>query len=174
MKKFILEYICTIEGWKTAIKNLHWNADNLNQHELCDKIATTISDFQDVVSEVEQSLSGKIDLNLLKGKRYNIKTLKKFINDVITVTTKFYTRLKRRGDDYIGMRSECESFIGQMQKYNYLVDFTLKEDFKRNFGRLIKENRNIEETIDVDPMELSLLIKESLSRVIERKKKDLH
>ena len=50
MKKFALEYICKMEGYKTAIKDLHWDANNLSQHKLCDDIADEIKDFQDVVS----------------------------------------------------------------------------------------------------------------------------
>ena len=67
MKKVILDYINKMEGWKTAIKSLHWDADNLSQHKLCDDIADRIADFQDQVSEVEQSITGKLKINTLKG-----------------------------------------------------------------------------------------------------------
>ena len=36
MNKTILDYINKCEGWKTAIKQLHWDADNLSQHKQCD------------------------------------------------------------------------------------------------------------------------------------------
>ena len=45
MNKKVLNFINKIEGWKTAIKSLHWDSDSLSQHELCDKIADSISDF---------------------------------------------------------------------------------------------------------------------------------
>ena len=60
MKKVILDYINKMEGWKTAIKSLHWDADNLSQHQLCDDIADRIAEFQDQVSEVEQSITGNL------------------------------------------------------------------------------------------------------------------
>lgn len=46
MNKTILDYINKCEGWKTAIKQLHWDADNLSQHKLCDDIAEKIADFK--------------------------------------------------------------------------------------------------------------------------------
>ena len=169
MKKFILDYINRLENFKTGIKSLHWDSNSLSQHELCDKIADSIADFQDLVAEVEQSLSGNLPLNELKPTKYKVKNLKQFVVDVIDVTTRFYNRLKRRGDDYIGMRSECESFLAQMQRYKYLVDFTLKEDFKRNFSKLIKEQKErTEETYEVDPNEFAMALNEAIKRVIKR------
>lgn len=165
MKGFILNMVNMLEAYKTAIKSLHWDSKNLSQHELCDKIADTIAEFQDVVSEVEQSISGNLPLNQLKANRYKVKSLKQFVKDVIETTTKFYNRLKRKGDEYIGMRSECESFLVQMQRYNYLVDFTLKEDFKRNFATLIKEQK---ENYEVDQNEFVSALNEAIMRVFTR------
>ena len=141
MKKYILSYICDIEGWKTAIKQLHWDANSLSQHQLCDDIATTISEFQDKVSEVEQSISGKLPVNNLKGTAYKITTLKKFVEDVISGTNNFYSKLKNEGDDYIGMRSDTEAFLSDMQRQLYLVDFTVKESLKQRLRNQMNENR---------------------------------
>lgn len=168
MKKFILDYLCRIEAYKTALKSLHWDSKSLSQHELCDKIADSIADFQDFVAEIEQSLSGNLPLNRLSASRYKVRNLKQFIADVILTTTKFYNRLKRRGDDYIGMRSECESFLAQMQRYNYLVDFTLKEDFKRNFEKLVKEQKEVaKEAFEVDKNDLAKALNEAVKKVFQ-------
>jgi hypothetical protein len=170
MKGFILNMVNMLEAYKTAIKSLHWDSNSLSQHELCDKIADSIADFQDVVAEVEQSLSGNLPLNELKPTKYKVKNLKQFVLDVIDVTTRFYNRLKRRGDDYIGMRSECESFLAQMQRYKYLVDFTLKEDFKKGFERLIKEQKEMtEETYEVNPNEFAMALNEAIMRVLNKR-----
>lgn len=171
MKRFILDYLCRLEAYKTAIKSLHWDSKNLSQHELCDKIADTLADFQDLVAEVEQSLSGNLPLNQLSASRYKVKNLKQFVNDVILTTTKFYNRLKRKSDEYIGMRSECESFLAQMQRYNYLVDFTLKEDFKRNFENLIKEQKEpVEQLYEIDVKALPMALDEAIKRVLSKQK----
>lgn len=141
MKKVILDYINKMEGWKTAIKSLHWDADNLSQHKLCDDIADRIADFQDQVSEVEQSITGKLKINTLKGVTYKIKDLKTFVQDVLDETNVFYKKVKKLGDTYAGMASDCESFLSDMQRNLYLVNFTLKEDLRRRLRNKINESR---------------------------------
>lgn len=140
MNKNILNYIEECEAWKVAIKNLHWSAKNMSQHELCDDIADEISNFEDLVSEVEQSISGKIELNGFKPKSYKIVSLKSFVEDVISSSQEFLKRLGKMGDRYIGIKSECESFIGVMQRKLYLVNFTLKEELKRRLRDKINES----------------------------------
>lgn len=125
MDKKILSYINQLEGWKTAIKSLHWNAKSLEQHKLCDDIASDIADFQDQVSEVEQSIHGNLPFNQLKGTPYHITNLSDFVNDVINDSIKMYDSLSD-SDDYIGMKSDFESFISEMQRKRYLVNFTEK------------------------------------------------
>ena len=132
MTKKVLDFICTCEGWKTGIKMLHWDSKNLSQHKLCDDIADRIADFQDQVSEVEQSITGKLPLNKLKAKDYTVKNLKTFVEDVLDKTNTFYKEVKKMGDTYVGMASDCESFLSDMQRNLYLVDFTMKESIKRN------------------------------------------
>lgn len=149
MNKKVLEFTNKCEGWKTAIKNLHWGSRNMSQHELCDKIADRISDFQDQVSEVEQALSGNLPLNKLKPISYKISGIKKFVEDVIDDAKSFLKSLEGEGDDYIGMRSDCESFLSDMQRNLYLVNFTLKEELKR---RLIGR---INESMPKNPMRVS-------------------
>ena len=141
MKKVILDYINKMEGWKTAIKSLHWDADNLSQHKLCDDIADRIAEFQDQVSEVEQSITGKLKVNSLKGITYKIKDLKTFVQDVLDETNVFYKKVKKFGDTYAGMASDCESFLSDMQRNLYLVNFTLKEDLKRRLRNKINESK---------------------------------
>ena len=130
MKKYILDFICKLEGFKTGIKQLHWDAKSLSQHQLCDDIAGIIADYQDKVSEVEQSISGKLPVNNLKGTPYKVTTLKKFVEDVISSTNDFYHKLQKEGDRYIGMRSDTESFLSYLQRQLYLVNFTIKESLK--------------------------------------------
>jgi len=152
MNKAILNYIEECEGWKVEIKNLHWSADNLSQHELCDDIASEISDFEDLVSEVEQSISGKIKLNGFTPKSYKITSLKSFVEDVISSTQKFLKELEGMGEKYIGIKSECETFIGTMQRKLYLVNFTLKEELKNRLRGKINESmpKNLSRHDEVD------------------------
>lgn len=136
MDKKILNYVNQLEGWKTAIKSLHWNAKSLEQHKLCDDIASDIADFQDQVSEVEQSIHGNLPFNQLKGTSYHITNLSDFINDVINESIKMYNSLSD-SNDYIGMRSDFESFISEMQRKRYLVNFTEKQNRIKAEARIV-------------------------------------
>lgn len=140
MDKEVLSYINYLEGCKTAIKSLHWDADNMSQHKLDDEIAAAIASFQDQVSEVEQGIHGQLPLNQLKGDTITVKDLESFVEDVISKTTDFYKQLDGKGDEYIGMRSDCESFLSAMQKNLYLLRFTIKQAMKEEMKRRIKSN----------------------------------
>ena len=144
MDKTILAFIEKLELYKTKIKALHWDSDNLSQHKLCDEIADSIAEFQDQVSEVEQSISGKLPKNQFKpgNQEYGeVGTLKEFVKSVIDNTNAFYKELQDKGDEYIGMRSDCESFLSDMQRKLYLVNFTMKEDMKRRIAEMVNESR---------------------------------
>lgn len=147
MNKKVLSFVNKLEGYKTAIKELHWDADNMSQHELCDKIAESIAEFQDTISEVEQSITGKLATGNLKPVSYKVTTLKKFVEDVLDATNTFYKSLEDEGDTYTGMRSDCESFLSDMQRNLYLVNFTMKEDLKRRLANRINEGFKKEENI---------------------------
>lgn len=140
MNKKVLSFVNKLEGYKTAIKELHWDADNMSQHQLCDDIADRIADFQDQVSEVEQSITGKLPLGNLKPTSYKVTNLKKFVEDVLDETNTFYKSLEDEGDTYTGMKSDCESFLSDMQRNLYLVNFTMKEDLKRRLRDKINES----------------------------------
>lgn len=171
MEKNILKFLCKLEGFNTAIRSLHWNSKNLSQHKLCDDIADRLADFQDQVGEIEQSISGNLPFNKLKPIEYNIKDLKKFVEDVINDTNEFYKKVKKMGEKYVGMSSDCESFLSDMQRNLYLVNFTIKEDFKRNYRnkKRMDENANISTKIKISESELCNVINEAIHNILEKK-----
>ena len=140
MTKVILDYIEKCEVWKTQIKALHWDAKNLSQHKLCDDIADRISEFQDQVSEVEQALTGNLPTKDFNPQGKTVDSLKGFVMDVIDESKAFLKKLEGMGDDYVGMKSDCESFISDMQRQLYLVNFTMKESFKRELKEAMYKN----------------------------------
>lgn len=169
MRKTVYSFVCKLEGYKTAIKSLHWDAKSLSQHKLCDDIADRLADFQDQVSEVEQSITGNLPVNRLKGTQYKVRNLKKFVQDVIESTNSFYKKIKKLGDSYIGMASDCESFISDMQRNLYLVNFTIKEDFKRNYKNKIRESMKANgQIIEMSGRQFNELISESVNNVLSR------
>lgn len=130
MSKEIVNFINKLEGFKTAVKNLHWSSSSLSQHKLFDDVADSLADFQDKVSEVYQSIAGRFRLNELKPVSYEISSPQKFLEDVLEATKKFYSSIKDLDDDYAGMRSDCEAYLSDIQRSQYLLDFTLKGDLK--------------------------------------------
>lgn len=138
MKDSVITFINKLEGFKTAIKNLHWSSSNMSEHKLFDDIASSVSDIQDEVSEMEQGLHGQIEKNKLHPTSYTIEGSKKFLDDLKSETKTFYDSID--GDEYIGIRSSVESFLGEIDKYKYLMNLCLKEDFKRSYYKIIKED----------------------------------
>lgn len=138
MKTNIINYINKLQGYKTAIKNLHWSSKHMNEHKLLDDIADSVANNQDEIAEMCQGIYGKIKLNELKPKRYKITNSKKMILDMIRDTKSFYSSIK--GRDLSGVRSVVESFIGELNKFVYLMEMCLKEDIKRNLKTNLNES----------------------------------
>ena len=136
MTKNVLDYLSKCTGWLAAIQNIHWDANSMSQHKLCDDIKKDFDEFRDIVAEIEQGIDGNIALNDLKSIEYEITDLDKFLKGAKADTLSFYKNLD--GDDYIGMRSECESFLGKLQKYIYLNTFCKKKDLDESKKRIAK------------------------------------
>ena len=164
MNKTILNYINKCEGWKRNIKGLHWNSKNLSQHKLCDDIADAISEFEDLVSEIEQSISGKLNTNAFSPTKSKETSLKVFVEGVISDSQRFLKKLDKMGKEYVGIKSECETFIGTMQRNLYLVNFTLKEDLKRRLRNELNESKKGE--IRLSEAELKGILHEGVARAL--------
>ena len=156
MKKVVLEFVNELEGFKTAIKNLHWSSSNMSEHELFDKIADSVQDVQDVVSESEQGMTKQLANNVLKGKTYKITTSKKFLEDLSKSAINF--RNKISGDKYIGMRSAVEAFISEVDVFKYQLMICLKEDFENRFKN--SNRKNLTES------DLAKIVNESVSKIL--------
>lgn len=137
MNKNVLSYLNKCEGWKTAAQELHWDSNSISQHELCDKISEAIAEQEDKIAEVEQSITGKLKRGTIKPESYKVETLKKFVQDILDETNAFLKQIEKEGDTYIGMKSDCESFLSDMQRNLYLVNFTIKEDKTRKLTKQI-------------------------------------
>lgn len=137
MKAIVLKFVNKLEGYKTAVKNLHWGSKNMSQHKLFDDVAESLADFQDKVSEVEQSMSGRLPMNKLSGEKYEITSPQQMLKDLYDDVMAFYKGLESLGEDYTGMRSDCEAYLSEIQRQQYLLDFTLKEELRRRLRNAI-------------------------------------
>ena len=126
MNKTILNYINKLEGYKTAIKSLHWSSRNMSEHKLWDDIADSVNGIQDNVSEMEQGINGRIKLNMLSPIKYTISSQEKALNDMLKDTKYVYKSIENL-EEYIGIRSELESFMGELNKYKYLMRMAVRD-----------------------------------------------
>lgn len=161
MKRNILSYINKLQAYKTAIKNLHWSSKNMSEHRLFDEIDSTVASNQDEIAEIAQGIYGKLKLNELKPKKYNITTSKKMLQDLLK-DTHLFLRTINRNKELVGLKSVVEAFLGKINQYLYLLDFCLKEDFKRRLKSSLNENK----TLKINEEELRKIIRESIKRAL--------
>lgn len=136
MKQFVLDFISQLEGYKTRIKELHWDEDTLSGHELAGDIEEMICDFEDSIAEDLQGVFGEdVKVKELRPYKIDSNTLGEFIDSLKSSTMLFYKKLE--GDDYIGARSEVEGFIHDINVKKYLITKTtnkLNEHMKQQIG----------------------------------------
>lgn len=118
--KPFLDFICQLEGWKTKCKNLHWAAPKKNVHVYLDEFLAVISDYQDTVAE---GIMGVLNIHLrpndVKGNPGNAQNAQQFVSEVKEGTLSFYKQIPEN-PLYVGLKSECETFIQNVNKYDYL------------------------------------------------------
>lgn len=122
-----LGFINDLEGWKTKCKNLHWAAPKKNVHVYLDEFLEILSDYQDTVAEgIMGVLNTHLGPNDVKGSQSKVTTAADLISEIKSATVTYYSKIP---DDplYLGLKSECETFIQNLNKYDYLFSLT---DFK--------------------------------------------
>lgn len=120
--KFI-DFINRLEGWKTKCKNLHWASLKKNIHTYLDDFLTVLSEYQDGLAEEEMGIYGRMLPNVIVGTTSMATNAKEFIDEVRTATLAFYEGLPQDAL-HAGIRSECETFIHNINKYRYLFSLT--------------------------------------------------
>lgn len=109
-----------MEGWKTKCKNLHWAAPKKNVHVYLDEFLEVISDYQDTVAEgIMGVLSVHLRPNDVKGDPGNAQNAQQFVDEVKAGTLNFYKQIPEN-PLYAGLKSECETFIQNVNKFDYL------------------------------------------------------
>lgn len=120
--KFI-DFINRLEGWKTKCKNLHWASLKKNIHTYLDDFLTVLSEYQDGLAEEEMGIYGRMLPNVIVGTTSMATNAKEFIDEVRAATLTFYEGLPQDAL-HAGIRSECETFIHNINKYRYLFSLT--------------------------------------------------
>ena len=117
-----IDFLCRLEGWKTRCKNLHWAAPKKNIHVYLDEFFFFFSGFQDALAEDIMGLLGsRLSPNSINGTSCSSDNAIDFINQVNTATIIFYNKISDN-PNYVGIKSETETFIHNIKKYNYLFN----------------------------------------------------
>lgn len=122
-EKFFINFLNQLEGWKTKCKNLHWAAPKKNIHVYLDEFLDIISDYQDSLAEDYQGILGHMSPNVIRGLQCDCLNATDFIKEVSIKTKEFYNKIPE-DIDYVGIKSETETFIHNIKKYKYLFELT--------------------------------------------------
>ena len=117
--QFFISFLNQLEGWKTKCKNLHWAAPKKNIHVYLDEFLEILSDYQDSLAEGYMGILGKMQPNAIKGTSSDTLNAYTFIAEVKSATLAFYAKIPQ-DVIYKGITSECETFIQNINKYDYL------------------------------------------------------
>lgn len=110
-----------INGYKTRIKELHWYAPTMSSHELCDKVADSLSAFEDSIAEEMQTIAGQtVKPGEITCELPKAVTLKEFLAELLKDVYEYYNTLS--DPKYVGTKSVVESFIHDVNVFDYLSD----------------------------------------------------
>lgn len=151
MNQIVIKFLNFLQACKSVCKNQHFGASNLNTHKFFDELHELIHDTQDEIAEMEQGLHGQFSKSTIKTAKYTCEDPKKFIQDIIKRTRSFHSKIK--GKEYIGMRSSVENFIATLDKQPYLLNLSLKEDFKKEYAKKLNESFETKDGILNDVIE---------------------
>ena len=130
-EEFFIYFLNQLEGWKTRCKNLHWSAPKKNIHVYLDEFLDIISDYQDGLAEGFMGILGQISPMSVTGVESVHTSADTFIKDVLHSTCLFYEGIPE-DTVYLGIKSECETFIQNINKYVYLFSLCdLDKEHKR-------------------------------------------
>lgn len=121
--QFFINFLNQLEGWKTKCKNLHWAAPKKNIHVYLDEFLDIMSDYQDSIAEDYQGILGHMQPNVIKGVPCESLNGIDFIKEVSIKTKEFYNKIPS-DLDYVGIKSETETFIHNIKKYKYLFELS--------------------------------------------------
>ena len=121
-EQFFINFINKLEGFKTKCKNLHWSAPKKNIHVYLDEFLDVLSDYEDSLAEdIMGVLGSRLSPTSINGTSCSSDNALDFISEVSTATIIFYKKISDN-PNYVGIKSETETFIHNIKKYNYLFN----------------------------------------------------
>lgn len=127
--QFYIDFINVLEGVKTRIKNMHWaakrisNSDKRGVHLYLDELLPIIADFQDMLAETSQGIYGSMNLDSISGVAFQASNPKELVQYIQDRTSEFYSAIPVSNTE-VGIKSETEVLIKDLEKYQYLFSLT--------------------------------------------------
>ena len=101
-------------------------AISLNEIGRYKRSVHVLQDYQDSLAEEEMGIYGRMLPNVIEGTTSLSINAKEFIREVRTKTLTFYEKIPS-DSLHAGIKSECETFIHNINKYMYLFSLTDQE-----------------------------------------------
>ena len=124
-----INFIGVVEGWKFRCKQLHWASRKKNIHVYLDEFLQILSDYQDSIAEDVMGISGNFNVDTVKCVPCNCENAKVFIANIKLATESYYNTIPS-DTEYVGIKSETENFIHNINKYKYLFSISAETLFQ--------------------------------------------
>ena len=119
-RELICDFIMRIEGYTVRLKEMHWDADKKSEHEVTEKTYKLLYDLEDSIAEDMMGYLGSyITPGTIQPVLPKSESLEGLLNLIKDDATEFYKRIEH-DDNCIGIRSEVETFIHDMNQIIYL------------------------------------------------------
>ncbi len=108
--------LCTIEGFKSKFRELHWNAGLKSEHILCDDIMDSLTDFQDPFAESGFVFFGKLPTGTFIPETNYSQTIKEALKELLEV---LYENKRLLVDDikYCGLSAFVDDYINKVTRF---------------------------------------------------------
>lgn len=92
----------------------------MNAHKLLDDFLVVLSDYQDTVAEGIMGVTGThLGPNDVKGNPGGATSPDQLLKEIKSDTLSYYRSISE-DPLYVGLKSECETFIQNLNKFDYL------------------------------------------------------
>lgn len=121
----IMQYLCTLEGYKVKLKNLHWSANCMSVHTKIDELLEELNDFEDLLAETYQGIYTQFDSNFLRATVETSDNIFSLVDKLLLETKILHGSISSREDELI-LKNIVEDFIAYLFKFKYLLKIIRK------------------------------------------------
>jgi hypothetical protein len=115
-----IEFLSSLEGYMTVLKELHWSAEKHSIHILTDDMGKSILEYEDRIAEC---VMGILDTRIVVGDLKCLLPESKTLDSLIKELSKDTISLKKEIEEeieYSGLVNILDEFMSDINKWNYL------------------------------------------------------